>query len=422
MIEKPVSRRAALRGAGKATVAAGLMSPFRALGGVAWAAETPKTYKKWVLNKPVVGGKLSEDNFKMLEQPMPTVEQGKCLIQVKVINVHASTRNRMMNGTTKMGDTDKTNYGCATVLQSRDKTFKEGDLIACQAGWQTHQVISSEDESIGYGPANEMTIAVNGTKSHWNYVWRPQMVKMWKPDILMDVFGTSGTTAYFGHQDCGPITPRDTVAISGTTGSVGALAAQLAKAAGATVIGFGGGADRAKWVVDTLGVQHAFDYRDPQLEAKLRAAAPNGIDFYSDGVGGELSETVAKLMNKNARYHSYGSSASIYDEDTLTARAQGGGGGGGGGGRGGANPPARRTRASPTIDKIMDERNIKYVSWIVHVHYFERFKCEDELSNLLLTNQIKPINTVIDGIENVPKGVMSQYTTNPYGKLQLRFA
>ena len=37
--------------------------------------------------------------------------------------------------------------------------------------------------------------------------------------------------------------------------------------------------------------------------------------------------------------------------------------------------------------KIIAERNVKYVSWTVHVHYFERFKCEDELSNLLLTGQ-----------------------------------
>lgn len=416
MIAKtPVNRRAALRTAGTATIAAGLLSPFRAFGGIAWAAETPKTYKKWVLNKPVADSKLAADNFKMLEPPILALEQGQCLIQVKVINIHASTRNRMTNGTTKLGDTDKTNYGCAQVLQSRDKTFKEGDLIACQAGWQTHQVISSEDESIGYGPANEMTIAVNGTKSHWNYVWRPQMVKMWRPDILMDVFGTSGTTAYFGQQDSGPITPRDAVAISGTTGSVGALAAQLAKAAGAYVVGFGGGADRAKWVVDTLGVDKAFDYRDPDLENKLRAAFPNGIDYYSDGVGGPLSETVAKLMNKNSRYHSYGGAASLYDEDTMRPQAQTNA-------QGQGNTRARRQRSTPTIDKILDERGIKYVSWVVHVHYFERFKCEDEMSHLLLTNQIKPINTVVKGIENVPQGVMSQYTTNPYGKLQLQFA
>ena len=412
MIAKtPINRRDALRTAGTATIAAGLISPFRAFGGVAWAAETPKTYKKWALNKPVADGKLAADNFKMLELPMPAVEQGKCLIQVKVINIHASTRNRAMNGTTKLGDTDKTNYGCAQVLQSRDKTFKEGDLIACQAGWQSHQIISSEDESIGYGPANEMTIAVNGTKSHWNYVWRPQMVKMWRPDILMDVFGTSGTTAYFGQQDCGPIMPRDAVAISGTTGSVGALAAQLAKAAGAYVVGFGGGADRAKWVVDNLGVDKAFDYRDPDLENKLRAAFPNGIDYYSDGVGGPLSETVAKLMNKNSRYHSYGGAASYYDEDTMRPANQTQ-----------ASAQGRRQRSTPPIDKILDERTIKYVSWVVHVHYFERFKCENELSHLLLTNKIKPINTVVKGIENVPQGVMSQYTTNPYGKLQLQFA
>lgn len=135
-----VTRRGIFRAAGTATVTAGLLAPFRGLGGVAWAAATPKTYKKWVLAKPVVGNKITVENFKMLELPIPALQPGESLIQVKLVNVHASTRNRMTGGTTKIGDTDKTNYGCAEILQTRDPVFKEGDVIACQAGWQTHQV------------------------------------------------------------------------------------------------------------------------------------------------------------------------------------------------------------------------------------------------------------------------------------------
>ena len=400
--QSSVSRRSLIGVAGKTTVAAGLLSPFRALGGVAWAAETPKTYKKWVYDKPMVDGKLTEAQFKMLEQPLPNIEQGKCLIEVKVLNVHSATRSRL-GASTKLGDTDKSNYACARVLQSRDKTFKEGDIIACQAGWQTHQVISSEDESIGYGPANEMTIALNGTKSHWNYVFRPQMVKMWSPEILMDVFGTSGTTAYFGMRESGPIMPTDQVAVAGTTGSVGAVAAQLVKARGAYCVGFGGGADRAKWCVDTLGVDKALDYRAKDLEAQLRSAFPKGIDVYCDGVGGELSETVVKLMNKNARYFSYGTAASLYD----TAPAQ-----------------SARTRdmVSESVERQIKEKSIKLDAWLVHVFYYQRLECEDNLSHMLLNNKIKPIYTFVEGIENAPKGIISQYTTNPYGKLQLKFA
>src|SRR6266404_829251 len=34
-------------------------------------------------------------------------------------------------------------------------------------------------------------------------------------------------TAYFGMRECGPLMPRDSVAVAGATGSVGSIAAQL---------------------------------------------------------------------------------------------------------------------------------------------------------------------------------------------------
>ncbi len=401
-----LSRRGLIRTAGKVTAAAALTAPFRGVGGVAWAASSPKTYRKWIYAKPMADNKLTLDQFKMVEEPMPDVPQGKCLIEVKVLNIHSGTRSRL-GGQTKLGDTDKSNYACARVIKSRDKSFKEGDIIACQAGWQTHQVISSEDESIGYGPANEMTIALNGTKSHWNYVFRPQMVKMWSPEILMDVFGTSGTTAYFGMRECGPIMPTDQVAVAGTTGSVGALAAQLVKARGAYCVGFGGGPERAKWCVDTLGVDKGLDYRAKDLDAQLKAAFPKGIDVYSDGVGGSLSESIAKLMNPNSRYFSYGTAAAYYDENPAQVVGRNAG---------------RLFGMSDSVEKIIKEKNIKLEAWIVHVFYYDRLKCEDDLSHLLLNKQIKPINNVVEGFENAPKGIISQYTDNPYGKLQLKFA
>src|SRR6266436_10148431 len=106
------------------------------------------------------------------------------------------------------------------------KRFGEGDVIACQAGWQDYQIVSSEDGSVGYGPASELVKALNGTSSQWSYVFRPAMVKMWPPEVLMEMFGTSGMTAYFGMRECGPLMPRDGVAVAGTTGSVGSIAAQ----------------------------------------------------------------------------------------------------------------------------------------------------------------------------------------------------
>ncbi len=412
-----VSRRGLFGAAGKATVVAGIAggitAPFRGLGGVAWAADAlPKTVKKWVLTKNVGDDlKLTLDHLKMVEEPMPAPKQGEALIQVLITNIHSGTRNLMKaGGSTKVGETDKTNYACARVLQSRDKTYKEGDLIACQAGWNTYQITSSDWPQVGSKPEFALVDELNGTLSRTDYVFRPVMVKQYKPDVLLDVFGTSGLTAYYGMRECGPIMPRDRVAVAGTTGSVGAMAAQICKAKGAYVVGFGGGPDRTKWVTDTFGLDKALDYRAKDLDAQLKAAFPTGIDVYCDGVGGPLSESIAKLMNRDSRYFSYGSSAAIYADLQPDYKAS-------------AEKSAGMFGMSKTVAAIIKERNIKLEAWNQAVWAQDRIEAENKLSQLVNTGKLKPVNTVVRGIENAPKGIISQYDgTNPYGKLQLQFA
>src|SRR5258708_32863170 len=146
----------------------------------------------------MVNDVLGPEQFELREGPIPELTQGRALVRVKLLNIHSGTRARMDNGMTKLGDTDRSNYACAEVVQSRDQTFREGDIIACQAGWQDYQIVSREDASVGYGPASELVKALNGTNSQGNYVFRTAMVKMWPPEELVEMFGPSGITASFG--------------------------------------------------------------------------------------------------------------------------------------------------------------------------------------------------------------------------------
>jgi NADPH-dependent curcumin reductase CurA len=367
----------------------------------------PAKYRQWIFVKPMVNDVLGPEQFELREVPIPELRQGQALVRVKLVNIHSGTRARMANGMTKLGDTDRSNYACAEVVRSRDQTFREGDVIACQAGWQDYQIVSSEDASVGYGPASELVKALNGTNSQWNYVFRPAMVKMWPPEVLMEMFGTSGMTAYFGMRECGPLMPKDGVAVAGTTGSVGSIAAQLAKIAGCYVVGLGGGADRCKWVLDTLGIDKCIDYRAGDFAEQLKAAFPAGIDVYSDGIGGALTETVAQLMNQNSRLFSYGGAAAYY-ADKLDAPQQ--------------RPSLRRAFGiSENVETVLKKRNIKSECWIVDVFYHERLKAEDDLSRHLRSGALKPINNVVDGFENLPTAVVGLYTTSRSGKLQVRF-
>jgi NADPH-dependent curcumin reductase CurA len=250
----------------------------------------PGTLRRWVYARPIEDDTLRLEQFALVEAAVPELSDGEALVRVKLVNIHSSTRARMARGLTALGETDFSNYACAQVIASRDPAFREGDVIACQAGWQDYQVIRGQDGPVHYAPPQELVKALNGTNSQWCYVFRPAMVKMWPAEVLMEMFGTSGMTAYFGLRECGPIVPRDRVAVAGATGSVGSIAAQLAKIAGAYVVGFAGGAERCRWVVETLGLDACLDYAErldagPGARPTLRRAF--GL---TDGIEARLKE------------------------------------------------------------------------------------------------------------------------------------
>jgi len=83
----------------------------------------------------------------------------------------------------------------------------------------------------------------------------------------------------------------DVVAISGAAGGVGSLAVQLARRAGARVIGIASD-DNAAFLA-SVGVEHVA-YGDG-LEQRLRAVAPRGIDAFIDLFGGEYVDLAVKL-------------------------------------------------------------------------------------------------------------------------------
>jgi NADPH-dependent curcumin reductase CurA len=369
--------------------------------------DMPKSYRQWIYAKPMVDDRLGVEQFEMREHIIPDLKSGEALVRIKLVNVHSNTRTRMALGVTALGDTERSNYACGEVVRSRDAAFKEGNVIACQAGWQDYQVLSSADAAIGYPPASEMTKALNHTNSQWTYVFRPEIVRMWSSEVLMEMFGTSGMTAYFGMRQCGPITPSDAVLVAGATGSVGSIAAQLARIAGAHVVGFAGSADRCAWAKRTLALDDCIDYRAEDLVDRLRLALPDGIDVYSDGAGGSLTKTVVPLMNRDGRLFAYGSAAAFYGDRITTPKER---------------PTLRQMFGiSAEIEAMLKERHIKSETWIVDSFYHERLKAEDELSRLLSSGALKPIITVIEGFEKLPEAIVELYRGQRTGKLQVRF-
>ena len=109
------------------------------------------------------------------------------------------------------------------------------------------------------------------------------------PELPWDVAGglfVAGTTAYAAVRAVAP-KPGDTVAVAGAAGGVGTIAVQLAKQAGATVLGIAGAAND-EWLT-AHGVVPV-NYGDGLAE-RLRSASPNGrVDAFLDFFGGGYVE------------------------------------------------------------------------------------------------------------------------------------
>ena len=366
----------------------------------------PKTTRQWIYGKPLENGKLGPQQFELREVTLPQLQDGDALVRVKLVNIHSNTRMRMATRAIPLGETDAANYACAEVIEPRTAMFHEGDVIACQTGWQEYQVISTEGGAVGHGIASELTKTLNGTNSPWTYKFRPAMVKMWPAEVLMEMFGTSGMTAYFGVRECGPLMPWDRVAVAAATGSVGSIVAQLAKSAGSYIVGFAGGRDRCQWVVENLGIDRCIDYRAADFKDQLRDAFPNGIDVYSDGVGGSLTEIVVEQIKQNGRLFSYGGAAAFY-ADEFAPQSQ----------------PLKLREffgISGKVDALLKKKNIKTEALMVHAFYHERLKAEDDLSRLMLTGKLKPIHNLVEGFENLPQAITDLYQNRRPGKLQVR--
>lgn len=105
-----------------------------------------------------------------------------------------------------------------------------------------------------------------------------------------------GHTAWVGYKIC-RVTPGCTFLVSGAAGAVGSIAGQLAKAAGAKVIGIAGGAEKCRYITQELGFDGAIDYKAESIADGIAREAPEGIDCYFDNVGGSTLEAALAAMN-----------------------------------------------------------------------------------------------------------------------------
>lgn len=86
-------------------------------------------------------------------------------------------------------------------------------------------------------------------------------------------------------KDICQISSGKVIAISEADSVIGALAAQISKIEGLTVVGMARGEENCQWLRDELGVNETINYENSlDIAEELKVKAPEGIDYYFDNV------------------------------------------------------------------------------------------------------------------------------------------
>lgn len=322
-----------------------------------------------LVEKPT--GKLSPQNFKLVESPLPEAKDGEVLARVRYISLDAANRAWMHGATYRAAieaNTVMAGGGVAEVVSSKAPGFAPGDLVFGDTGWQEYAAVKAK-----------------------TLVKVPHMEPM---THLLSVYGIAGLTAYFGLLEVGKPKSGETVVVSAAAGSVGSIVGQIAKIKGCRVVGIAGGKEKCNWLVSELGFDAAVDYKSEPVFKALKAAAPNGIDVYFDNVGGDILEACLPQMNLNGRIACCGA-VSQYD----------------------GAPSVTGPRGVPGL--IVVKRLIMQ-GFIVMDYYDQTARAMADLQSWVKAGKIKVQEDIINGLENTPQALIGLLAGENRGKRMVK--
>jgi NADPH-dependent curcumin reductase CurA len=226
-------------------------------------------------------GEIKPDDFEVIEVPMPVAGAGEVLVELTYLAVEPAMRGWMEDKESyvppvQIGEVMR-GQGTGVVLESDHPDFPVGTPVSGLVGWRRYLV--SDGRSV---PLRKLPEAV-------------------APATALNVLGLTGLTAYFGMLDIGSPQAGDTVLISGAAGATGSIAGQLARIAGARVVGIAGGREKCDWLVSELGFDAAIDYKSEDTAQRIAQLCPEGLNVYFDNVGGEILDFALDNLAQGAR-------------------------------------------------------------------------------------------------------------------------
>jgi NADPH-dependent curcumin reductase CurA len=319
-------------------------------------------------------GRIGPETFELNEGAVPQINDGEALVRVDWISLDPTNRTWINNTPTYLppvgiGEVMRAG-GLGEVVESKNPHYSVGQLVQGLVGWQEYVVASDTMPLFPVDVAEGVS-----------------------PSAYLGALGTTGLTAWLGIRDIGKPQPGETVVVSAAAGAVGSIAGQLAKADGARVVGIAGGPEKCRLLTEQLGFDAAVDYRADDWAAQLAAATPNGIDVDFENVGGVIMDAVFARLNIRARVALCGLISGYNSADP---------------------PPGPRAFVNLLIQRATLQ------GFIVLDHLGRAPEAVREIAGLIAAGKLTPLETVVEGFEQLPTAINMLFDGKNVGKLVVK--
>jgi len=310
---------------------------------------------------------VTEANFRMETAPLAKPAEGEVLVKNHWLSLDPYMRGRMSQQKSYVKGVEigevMTGETAGEVLESKHPEFKPGDKVTAPSGWQLY-----------WSGKGELLTKVDASKVSLSY--------------FLGCLGMPGRTAYFGMKEiCAP-KAGETVVVSAASGAVGSVVGQLAKAWGCRAVGIAGGKAKCDYVTQKLGFDACVDYKAGDLYGQLKAACPKGVDANFENVGGEILDTVLRLMNVRGRIALCGL---ISDYNAK-------------------EPYGVKMFRSILVNRLK-------VQGMIVFDWAERYpEANQALLKMVVGGKLKTRESVVQGLENAPKGLIGLLKGENFGK------
>jgi NADPH-dependent curcumin reductase CurA len=255
------------------------------------------------------------------------------------------------------------------VESSRHPDFQSGDIVAGMFGWQDY-------------------IALPG-----NSIQRKITDNDLPISTALGVLGLNGLTAYFGLLDVGQPRAGETVVVSTAAGAVGSCVGQIAKIMGCRTVGIAGGPTKTRLCREEYRFDAAIDYKAGDLDARLAAACPDGVDVYFDNTAGAICDAVMRHLRLRARVVICGT-ASIASWEPAPV--------------------------GPRVERHLLVKRARMQGLLV-LDYAARYpEAREQLAQWVRAGLIRYREDILDGIEHAPGAIAGLYRGENVGKRLIR--